>query len=234
MLNRIRSRFAGTAQVHASSKIGQAAEAAHTFLKAFHRGGVDHGAVLSFGNTITCHDGFTADEPTLHAAVDAVETACRDGSEGTALYDAVAHTADGFVASAAAYRPWLAIFVTDGKDQSSSRFTSPHLAGRYYASQMAKAGASVSFLIAVGSDGELDIPALQALASSGGMHLLRANHMSELAQMLLVLTTKIRTEIQIEEARAGNVTVRRVTPQASVSVTPFMYALVIDRSGSMR
>ena len=227
--------FQKSKSLNPTTKIARAAQATHDFLNAFHRDGHDQGFIASFGKDTQSHAGFTYYEAEMHAGVDAVIERVKASDEPTALYDSMVETAEIFACQGMRDRPWLSITITDGKDNHSRKYANnPRRAGDAYRRLMQVGLLPISVLIGVGNDQEIDENALKTLSDAGGIAFLRAQHMQELAAILLRLTTSIEASVRTITVSDGQFSISKTTPQAQVHVVPFLYSISLDRSGSMK
>ncbi len=219
------------------SKIAVGCGAVHHFIRQIHRDGIDRGAVASFGNTFEIEQTFSEHSGIVAGALMSVEKRVREGKrEGTALYDSLVSLGESF-AHASTSRPafGLVIAVTDGKDISSTRFrATPTRAGEAYRRAIeASPNPILSVLIGVGSNDEIDHTALQGLARSGDMRLVTVENMNQLGNILANLGTQIQrgtVDRLITNGREAVLTRHHVD---RVTVIPYDYAILMDRSGSM-
>lgn len=220
------------------SKITVGCGAVHHFIREVHRENIDRGSVASFGNSFSVEQTFTPQKGEVAGALMSVEKKVLSGkSEGTALYDSIVQLGHSF-AVASYERPavGIVIAVTDGMDVSSSRFKdNPVSAGLAY-SQLIRAAENqiYTFLIGVGSDKEIDRVALNRLASAGQMQLIAVDNMSRLSEVLTKLGTQLTQGTITRVVQAGNYAIAARQRVAQLSVIPYDYAILMDRSGSMK
>ena len=210
--------------------------AMHYFVRQVHREGIDRGCVASFGNTLAVEQTLTTDRGQVAAALMGVESkVLGDANEGTALYDSLATVGEQF--ARAADRPAVGVLlaVTDGKDVHSSRFKNdPTGAGRAYKRALdASPLQYLTVLIGVGADDEIDAVALARLADAGGMSLVTVDNMAKLGDVLAALGTQLTTGVVTEVVKIGRYAIADQRHVAQVSVVPFDYVILMDRSGRM-
>ncbi|MFM7071185.1 MAG: hypothetical protein ACKO38_05250 [Planctomycetota bacterium] len=87
-------------------------------------------------------------------------------------------------------------------------------------------------LFGVGRD--VDRRSLEILAQSGGMHLYMVDDMSAFGAALNQLETQIRVGVRTDCLARDGWAVAVQRPFATMSVTPYDYVFLIDRSGSMQ
>lgn len=237
MLKKLMAAFSGNSPAPRGSKITVGCGAVHHFIRLVHRDGIDRGAVASFGNTFTVEQAFTPQKGEVAGALLTVEQKVLSGKrEGTALYDSIVQLGHSF-AVASYERPavGVVIAVTDGMDVNSRKFKdNPVSAGVAY-SQLIRAAQNpiYTFLIGVGSDREIDRGALNSLASAGQMQLITVDNMSRLGEILSHLGTQLTSGTITRVVQAGNYAIAAQQRVAQLSVIPYDYAILMDRSGSM-
>jgi len=238
MFKRLFAAFGREPSPPRGSKITVGCGAIHHFIREVHRENIDRGAVASFGNTFTVEQTFTPQKGEVAGALMSVERKVLDGkSEGTALYDSIVRLGHSFAVTSLERRAFgVVIAVTDGMDVSSSEFKgNPTAAGLAYAEFIRESRNPVhTILIGVGSDREIDRVALNRLASAGQMQLTTVDNMSRLGAFLYQLGTQLREGTITRVVQAGNYAIAARQRVAQVSVIPYDYAILMDRSGSMK
>lgn len=219
-------------------KISLGCGACHQFVRGVHRDGVDRGAIASFGNGFAIEQPFGWAAGEVSSGLISLERKVLSGrKEGTALYDSVVQMAETVGSCESAddrRRLGLLLIVTDGADQHSRRFAeSPAKAGLAY--RRILAGYSkpwVTLLFGVGKD--VNKESLAELALAGEMVLHMVDDMTAFASALAELGTQIRVGVRTDCVAQGRWAVAVQRPFAAMSVTPYDYVFLIDRSGSMQ
>lgn len=237
MLKQILAAFRGTTAPPSGKKITLGCGAVHHFIRQMHRNGIDRGAVASFGNTYEVEQTLTDQAGEVAGALMTVERRVLQGKrEGTALYDSLVSLGESFARASYTRAAFgLVIAVTDGNDISSTRFKSnPALAGETYRRLIeASRNPVLSILIGVGSSKDIDEAALRTLAHTGGMQLVTVGNMAQVSEILATLGTQLQhgtVDRLITDGRTAVVARERF---ARLTVIPYDYAILLDRSGSM-
>jgi hypothetical protein len=231
--------FNGTTKAPECTKIVAATAATGLFVSHVHRG-CDYGALMSFGNTFRVETDFTRDRDSLYGGLvglqGKVEQACRNGEgEGTRLYDSVADGLARLNGVATPGMPRVLVVVTDGKDNGSTHYrNAPAGAGRAVARRLREAdGPCVLFVIGVGAETQIDTAALTEFGRYGGFPILTIAAMPQLADLLATVATTITAQVTRREIRGNGFLIRQDTPELHIEQTPLVYAVLLDRSGSM-
>jgi len=220
------------------SKIGLGCGACHQFVRGVHRDGVDRGAIASFGNNFAIEQPFTWAAGEVSSGLISVERKVMSGrKEGTALYDSAVQLAETVGACESAYdrkRFGLMLIVTDGVDLHSQRFAqAPERAGLAFRRIMSTYSKRwITLLFGVGHD--VDRDSLHHLARTGDMQLNMVDDMTAFAAALNELGTRIRVGVRTDCVAQDGWALAVQRPFAEMSVTPYDYVFLIDRSGSMQ
>ncbi|MGV2333045.1 MAG UNVERIFIED_CONTAM: hypothetical protein LVR18_02605 [Planctomycetaceae bacterium] len=91
----------------------------------------------------------------------------------------------------------------------------------------------LSILIGVGSSHDIDEAALQTLAHTGGMQLVTVDNMAKLGGILAGLGTQLQHGTVDRLITDGRTAVIARDRFARLTVIPYDYAILMDRSGSM-
>jgi len=237
MLKQLLAAFRGTTAPPAGRKITVGCGAVHHFIRQVHRNGIDRGAVASFGNTYEVDQTLTDQAGEVAGALISIERRVLQGKrEGTALYDSLVSLGESFARASYTRAAFgLVVAVTDGKDISSTRFKAkPAQAGETYRRLIeASRNPVLSILIGVGSSHDIDEAALQTLAHTGGMQLVTVDNMAKLGGILAGLGTQLRHGTFDRLITDGRTAVIARDRFARLTVIPYDYAILMDRSGSM-
>ena len=224
--------------VPAFSKIALGCGACHQFVRSVHRDGIDRGAITSFGNNFAIETGVTPSAYEISSGLTAFERKVSSGrKEGTALYDGVVRLAESvsdFELAREHGRIGLMLIVTDGVDMHSQRFAeAPERAGRAFRNRLSSYSKPwIVLLFGVGRD--VDRHSLGLLAQAGEMRLQMVDDMATFGAALNQLGTQIRVGMRTDCLAQDGWAVAVQRPFATMSVTPYDYVFLIDRSGSMQ
>lgn len=213
-------------------KIEYAVGAAGLFIHNLHREGFDRGMIATFGNGFRVEQAFTASEPYLHSALSRVNRSITN--ERTRLYDSIEDTILQFQHYGARNRPWLLTIITDGQDNESRRYRqNPVAIGRYVASQYNHDPSNFIFVIGVGEGRLIDSNALATLGNYGNFLAITIAAFELLERVFIEIALQFSEKLEGIHVNYGNLSWTEVSRVRQVSLIPFDYAFLIDRSGSM-
>jgi len=213
-------------------KIEYAVGAARLFIHHLHRDSFDRGMIASFGNGFRVEQGFTSYEPELHTSLQRVQRSVTN--EGTWLYDSIEDVIKEFWRFGRKNRPWLLTVITDGYDNTSSRYrNNPAAIGRYVATKFNHEPTNFIFVIGVGEGRQIDKNALATLGNYGNFLAITIEAFPLLEMVFLQIAVEVSTRIAGYSVNAGNLTWGEVARIREVTQVAFDYAFLIDRSGSM-
>ena len=213
-------------------KIEYAVGAAGLFIHHLHRGGIDRCMLATFGNSFRVDQGFTTNEPQLHATLSRISRSI--SNERTRLYDSIEDTIGQFHRYAANDRPWLLTVITDGIDNESSRYrNSPAAIGRFVATRYNHEASNFIFVIGVGEGNQIDANALATMGDYGNFIAMTIGAFPLLEYLFIRIALQVSEQLTGVRVNYGNMSWTEVSRVRQVSNVPFDYAFLIDRSGSM-
>jgi hypothetical protein len=213
-------------------KIEYAVGAAGLFIHNLHREGFDRGMIATFGNGFRVEQGFTSTESYLHASLSKVSRSITN--ERTRLYDSIEDVVLQFHRYGARNRPWLLTIITDGQDNESRRYRqNPIAIGRFVASQYNHEPSNFIFVIGVGEGQLIDSNALATLGRYGNFLAVTIEAFELLEMVFIEIALQFSEKLEGIRVNYGNLSWAEVSRVRQVSMVPFDYAFLIDRSGSM-
>lgn len=213
-------------------KIEYAVGAAGLFIQHLHREDFDRGMIASFGNGFRVEQGFTTSEYQLHNSLARVKRSVTN--EGTWLYDSIEDVIQEFWRSGRRNRPWLLTVITDGYDNTSSRYrNNPAAIGRFVASKFNHEPSNFIFVIGVGEGKQIDRNALATMGNYGEFLAITIGAFPLLERVFLEIAVKVSTQLAGYQVNIGNLSWGEVARVREVTQVAFDYAFLIDRSGSM-
>lgn len=202
------------------------------FIQHLHRENFDRGMIATFGDTFRVEQGFTGVEANLHSALNRVAHAARDGS--TRLYDSIEDMVNEFWRNGARNRPWLLTVVTDGNDNSSSRFReNPVAIGNFVRTHYNHEPSNFIFVIGVGDGNQINAKGLATMGDSGNFPAVTIGAFRYLERVFIEIAIDVSVAALGRSVDTAGLSWDEVARIYRVAQTPLDYAFLIDRSASM-